>query len=323
MKTSYLKLVILTMSFALVTCKTSQENEEVSAKTNQDYSGPIIDMHIHAYEQNGGMFGLTHPPTLRGETYKSAKDIADHQKLTFSKFREHNIVKALVTNGDHWYKEIPDIVLIADSEEELDTLRKKHKSGKLQAIAEMAPFYEGILADDPSQMAYFELAEELGIPVGFHLFPGGPNYGIHLMPKMLGGMRTYNANPLQLEKALVAYPSLKLFIMHGGWPYIEDIKALMYAHPNVYVDIAVTNWILPQEEFNNYLKSLFDAGFGNRIMYGTDQMVWPDVISVGIETVNNADFLTLDQKKDIFYDNAAAFLGLSESEIKKHKAIND
>ena len=49
-------------------------------------------------------------------------------------------------------------------------------------------------------------------------------------------------------------------------------------------------------------------------MFGSDQMVWPDVISVGVASVNNAEFLTLDQKEDIFYDNAARFLGLSDGE---------
>ncbi len=303
-------------------CTNGSRNQAVSAEneTSGKYSGPIIDMHIHAYTQNGGMFGLTHPPTLRGETYEGVKNMEEHQKTTMAKFREHNIVKAVVTDGQAWHEEYPDMILIGGAYKEVDTLRQQYNMGKLQAIAEMAPFYNGILADDPSQMPYFELAQELDIPVGFHIFPGGPNYGIHLMPEMLGGMRTYNANPLQLEKALVEYPNLKIYIMHGGWPYVEDIKALMYAHPNVYVDIAVTNWILPQEEFNNYLKSLFDAGFGNRIMYGTDQMVWPDVISVGIESVNNADFLTLDQKEDIFFDNAAEFLELSEDEIAKLKS---
>ncbi len=307
------------LSIVIGCSEQSKQNNQENQKPQQ-YTGPIIDMHIHAYTQNGGMFGLTHPPTLRGETYEGVKNVDEHQKTTISKLREHNIVKAIVTDGHAWYDEIPDIVLIADSEEELATLREKHASGKLQAIAEMSPFYDGILADDSSQMKYFELAEELEIPVGFHIFPGGPNYGIHVMPQMLGGMRTYNANPLQLEKALVQYPNLKLYIMHGGWPYVEDIKALMYAHPNIYIDIAVTNWILPQEEFNKYIKSLIDAGFGDRIMYGTDQMVWPQVISVGIETVNNADFLTLDQKEDIFFDNAAEFLGLSETEIAKLKS---
>ena len=108
--------------------------------------------------------------------------------------------------------------------------------------------------------------------------------------------------------------------MHGGWPYVDDVKAMLYAHPNLYVDIAVVNWILPQEELNTYLKSLINAGFGDRIMYGSDQMVWPEVITVGIESVNNADFLTLEQKEDIFFDNAAKFLRLSEEEISKLKS---
>jgi predicted TIM-barrel fold metal-dependent hydrolase len=108
--------------------------------------------------------------------------------------------------------------------------------------------------------------------------------------------------------------------MQGGWPYVEDVKALMYAHPNVYVDIAVINWILPKEELYSYLKELITAGFGDRIMYGSDQMAWPQTIDVSIETINSANFLSLEQKEDIFYDNAAKFLGLSEEEIKKHKA---
>ncbi len=110
-------------------------------------------------------------------------------------------------------------------------------------------------------------------------------------------------------------------ILYGAWPYVEDLKALMYAHPNVYIDVSVVNWILPQEEFNTYLKPLINAGFGDRIMFGSNQMIWPQVISVGIESINNADFLTREQKEDILYDNATKFLGLSDTEIKKHKSL--
>ena len=79
------------------------------------------------------------------------------------------------------------------------------------------------------------------------------------------------------------------------------------------------NWILPQEEFYAYLKSLIRSGFGDRIMYGSDQMVWAQTIEEGIDAVNSADFLSLEQKEDILYDNAATFLGLSEKEIQMHK----
>ncbi len=42
------------------------------------------------------------------------------------------------------------------------------------------------------------------------------------------------------------------------------------------------------------------------------------MIDAGIETIQSADFLTLEQKAAIFYNNAATFLGLSEQSNKKH-----
>lgn len=266
------------------------------------------------------MFGLTHPSTLRKQTFEGAATAEEHKMEVLARFEKYNIVKAVVTSGELWVDDAPDIVVVAEANQPIDTLRKRHAQGNLQVIAEMAPYYGGIKADNSSQLPYFKLAEELGIPVGFHIFPGGPNYGFHWMPQMFGGMRVYNANPMQVEEVLVLYPDLKIYIMHAGWPYVEDLKALMYSHPNLYLDLAVVNWILPEEELYAFLKSLITAGFGDRIMHGTDQMVWPQTMDVGIASINNANFLTLEQKEDIFYDNAATFLGLSEEEIAEHKA---
>ena len=49
-------------------------------------------------------------------------------------------------------------------------------------------------------------------------------------------------------------------------------------------------------------------------------MEWPQTIDDAIDNINSADFLSMQQKEDIFYDNAATFLGLSEEEIAKHKS---
>lgn len=314
--------ILFAFVFLSVSCNNQTKDKPTSfaSKNSETYKGPIIDMHIHAFNEGNPMFGMSHPPTLRGATYDGVISATEQKVKTLEKFQKHNIVKAMVSNGHLWFDDGNETILIGGANKSIDELRKQHQDGKLHVIGEMAPFYAGILANEPSIMPYFDLAQELDIPAGFHIFPGGPNYGFHLMPEMLGGMRTYNANPLQLEDVLVKYPNLKVYIMHGGWPYVEDIKALMYAHSNVYVDLAVVNWILPQEEFNAYLKSLINAGFGDRIMFGSDQMVWPQTIDVAIETVNSTDFLTLEQKEDIFYDNAAKFLGLTDEEIKKHKS---
>ncbi|MDX5447413.1 MAG: amidohydrolase [Bacteroidota bacterium] len=310
----FLSMILIGSSILMIGCRSTTEPDKKKSKEPIEYKGPIIDMHIHAFGEGNPLFGLTHPPTLRGETYEGVSSPDELKKEVLERFTKYNIVKAVVTDGMRWYDDAPSTVLIANANQPVDSLRKQFEKGKLQVIGEMSPFYAGITADDPSQEPYFALAEELGIPVGFHILPGGPNNGIHLMPEMLGGMRAYNANPMQLEEVLVKHPKLKLYIMHGGWPYVDDVKALLYAHSNLYVDIAVINWVLPEEELYRYLKALIKSGFGDRIMYGSDQMVWPQTIDVGIETIQSADFLTLEQKEDIFYGNASRFLNLEKEE---------
>jgi hypothetical protein len=56
-------------------------------------------------------------------------------------------------------------------------------------------------------------------------------------------------------------------------------------------------------------------------MYGSDQMVWPEKIDAAVEAIEQAPFLTDGQKRDIFYNNAAKFLRLEETEANqmKHK----
>jgi predicted TIM-barrel fold metal-dependent hydrolase len=76
---------------------------------------------------------------------------------------------------------------------------------------------------------------------------------------------------------------------------------------------------LPPGSFYAQLKRLIDAGFAKRIMWGSDQMIWPETIRVAIETIQSADFLSGEQKRDIFYDNAARFLRLSDAERARHR----
>ena len=47
-------------------------------------------------------------------------------------------------------------------------------------------------------------------------------------------------------------------------------------------------------------------------------MAWPRATEVAIGTIESAPFLSGEQKRDIFYNNAARFLRLSEQQIAKH-----
>lgn len=60
---------------------------------------------------------------------------------------------------------------------------------------------------------------------------------------------------------------------------------------------------------------MVDAGFEKRILYGSDQMYWPDAITESIDAIQSASFLDDGQKRDILYNNAARFLRLSEARI--------
>ena len=48
-------------------------------------------------------------------------------------------------------------------------------------------------------------------------------------------------------------------------------------------------------------------------------MRWPEAIALAIDRVNRIDFLTVEEKQAIFYDNAAKFLGLTAGEIARHR----
>jgi len=51
----------------------------------------------------------------------------------------------------------------------------------------------------------------------------------------------------------------------------------------------------------------------DRIMFGSDQMIWTYAIEKSILFLNTLTFLTRQDKEDIFYNNAARFLKLKNN----------
>ena len=198
-----------------------------------------------------------------------------------------------------------------------DELRALHARGLMQVLGEVMAQYEGITPSDPRLEPYWALAESLDIPVGIHLGPGGPGDPYMGSP----GYRARNSSPLGLEDVLVRHPRLRVYVMHAGYPMIDDLRALLFTHPQVYVDIASIVYTEPRPAFYRWLQELLEAGYGDRIMFGSDQMIWPGVIEPSIQTIEQAPFLTAAQKRDILYNNAARFLRLSKEEIERHHSM--
>ena len=122
--------------------------------------------------------------------------------------------------------------------------------------------------------------------------------------------------PFLLEDMLARHPKLKIWVMHAGYPMIDEMIALMGANAYVYVDLAGFIWSYPLEEIHSYLQRLVQAGFGKRIMYGTDLMIWPKLLETSIQVIESANYLSAEQKRDIFFNNAVRFFNLDESKFK-------
>jgi uncharacterized protein len=195
-----------------------------------------------------------------------------------------------------------------------EALRALHARAELAVLGEVTTQYQGILPDDPRLAPYWALAEELDIPVGIHVGTGPPGV-IYLGAS---GYRARMHSALTMEEVLVKHPRLRVYLMHAGYPLLEDLLALLYAHPQVHVDVGVIVYTQPRPAFYRFLQGIVEAGFGNRVMFGSDQMVWPGVIERAIAVIEDAPFLTAEQKRDIFYNNAARFLRLGADEIARH-----
>lgn len=303
---------------------------------------PIIDMHMHALAANE-----QGPPPLSMCTpfaeYVAWDPATPYPELFFSRFKKpacpdpiwspmtdaelmnqtlaiadrRNIVGVLsgpAAQVDAWIKARPARFIPAlsfqigePSTPTVQDLRARHAAGKLKVLGEVTNQYAGIAPDDPRMEPYWALAEELDLPVGIHIGTGPP--GVIYLGSSHYRARLHSA--LTIEEVLVKHPKLRVYIMHAGYPMLDDMLAVLYAHPQVYVDVGIIVYNQPRPAFYRYLRALVEGGYGTRVMFGSDQMVWPGTIERAIAVIEEAPFLSAAQKRDIFYNNAARFLRLA------------
>ena len=291
--------------------------DPTGAKTGTDsLRSPMIDMHLHAYRLDDGEPPAVNPVTGRPSDARTTTELRD---MAVAELERYNIVKA-VTSGppetvSQWDEVAPDRIIVSAWVDEasplpdLARLRAEMQAGRVQVLGELILQMRGMAPNDPRMEPYYALAEEMDIPVGLHTGtgPAGTPY-----EPCCPNFRVTLGNPVLVEEVLIRHPRLRIYLMHGGWPYLQETKAILSVYPQVYVDLATINWIIPREDFHGYLRELIRAGFGKRLLFGSDQMVWPEAIGMAIEGIESAAFLTEEQKRDIFYNNAVRFLRLEE-----------
>ena len=298
---------------------------------------PVLDVHVHAMDDvfpgaapmcpNTAKFTASDPAAKEApfgwvqedctpKLYPSAK--GEYIKDVIAEMERLNVTA--VVFGDpksvqKWKDAAPDRVIPGtgfqagfppNARVPLEELRKDFTDGGFKVMGEIGLQYEGLSPSDPSVDKYFALAEQLDIPVAIHMGTGGSGRANVAMPTFRGS----KGDPLLLEDLLARHPKLRVQVMHAGYPMIDNMLTLLQANSHVYVDVAGLIWSYPIKEVNRYIERLVDAGFEDRVMFGTDQLIWPKLMAYSISIIQNADYLTPEQKRDILYNNAARFLRL-------------
>lgn len=286
------------------------------AQRKSTHRQPIIDVHMHGYSPEKFTSPSANPVTGKPLSVVNGEE---HMKATLAAMKRYNIVKGVVSNLTgtledlyQWHAADPARIIVSPYMEgnpshplpDISLLRSEYATNRLGAMGEIGAQYAGLSLADPKFEPYLALAEQLDIPVGVHTGLSLP--GISYDP-CCRNFRTLYGNPQLVEEVLNRHPKLRLYLMHGGWPYTQETIAVMLVYPQVYADLAVINWIIPREEFHAHLHSLMRAGLGKRLMFGSDQMEWPEAIGMAIDGLESARFLTEEQKRDIFCNNAARF----------------
>lgn len=301
---------------------------------------PVIDMHLHASRirssepiracpGNLPLEYLALDPRTRldpaalvrcSKPFLSAATSAQLRDLTIAELRARNVRRGVLAGepalvGD-WAAKAPGLfvtaaVLAHPGDQALESLKALHAAGKAPVFAELGAQYRGLRADDPIFEPFWALAEQLDVPVGIHLGEGIPG-------QMAGGKDRYRAaltSPFQLEAVLLRHPRLRLWVMHAASPLTDEMIAMLFEYPQLHVDVAANVWNMPRAQFYDQLKRMVDAGFSKRIMFGSDQTLFPQAIGLAIDTIEQAPFLSEVQKRDILYHNAARFLRLTPEQI--------
>lgn len=311
------KILPLFVLFGIIPCCYGQDPLEVFLK-NQ----PIIDMHFHitkGYKDN--------------EVYNNRGLEIDSAKLDWviENFDENNVVlvigggnlkyasmyaeaderiwaglifpcRSTVEQDEPCYKEFLD-------EEEL---REVYKNGKLRSMGESVYNYYGIPPTDERLSPYWKIASEYDLPIGIHSDSGPP---IEKAIKENPGYNPAYANPVLLKPILEKYPDLKIYLMHYGNEYSDEAIQLMKSHPQIYCEISAVSMRLPKQVWEPNLKKLYEAGLGDRLMFGSDYF---GTIEKNLQIIFDIDWLTDNQKREILYNNAARFLELRQDLIDNH-----
>jgi hypothetical protein len=163
------------------------------------------------------------------------------------------------------------------------------------------PLTQAFFLDDPFVQPVFEACADLSVPVMIHTGTTGIGAGA---PGGMGIRLKYGRPIPHLDDLAAEIPHLTIIGAHPGWPWCEEMIAVMWHKANVFMDLS--GWApkyLPESIVQNANTLLKD-----RVLFGSDFPVFhPDR---WMSEFTEADFR--DEVRDgILRGNAARLLGIN------------
>lgn len=167
--------------------------------------------------------------------------------------------------------------------------------------------------DDRIYYPAYELCAALDVPiqiqVGSSLVPFLPSVG----------------RPLSLEQVAIDFPTLRIIGSHTGWPWVEEMVAVMQNHPNVYTATSChypsLDWrnpvtgLRPLPKWGESLLAFCNEGSvldgtpgSHRVLFGTDFPEWEYSIAVD----EARDVLRAEAFERVMRDNAVEVFDLGD-----------
>ncbi|HLJ60040.1 MAG TPA: amidohydrolase family protein [bacterium] len=184
-----------------------------------------------------------------------------------------------------------------DPHKGMDAVREFERAVKSLGLRglNLGPWLQKLLANDKRYYPLYAKAVELNVPVVLHT-------SSHFDPTV----SFETGNPTYLDEVCVFFPELKVIASHAGWPWILQMIAVAWRHPNVYLELSGIRPRYLHKELVSYFDTPLLKG---RVLFGTDYplLEW----TPSIEDVLQLPIAT-ETKHEILWGNAARLFGLED-----------
>lgn len=159
--------------------------------------------------------------------------------------------------------------------------------------AHVYPHWYGAPPDDRAYYPFYAKCAELGVPIQIQVGHSAQQF----LPTV--------ARPLTLDRVAIDFPELTIVGIHIGYPWTEEMIAVAWKHPNVYIG---TDAHAPRYWDPSLIRFINGRG-QDKVLFGTD---WPVIdFERAIKEINELE-LKESVKQKLLYENAVRVYRLEQ-----------